>query len=151
MSFPSPLDAQSFTAYTNLYSAVPQTNEFLDAQPLSKTGKTEKGKGKKKDTTAPAQVMDMTGFTALQHNTPLSASASPLPSGMGGIGSARDSPAPGMMKSSFARVFAESEPTSSGSSPTPTADRTKLSFSMNVGVKRKANEDAAGSPPPKRR
>lgn len=129
------------------FSAVPQASEFLDPPTLSK-GKTEKNKSRKKDggkERTPA-VIDMTGFTAFPPPRPLSAGDSPAPSGL--EGRSLNSPAPpSMMKSSFSQV---SEPASGMGTPVSgPSDRTKVAFGF--GTKRKAGEEAKGSPPSKKR
>ncbi|TFY83285.1 hypothetical protein EWM64_g731 [Hericium alpestre] len=121
--------------------AVPQASEFLDVQPLSK-GKTEKTKGKKKEQSklSAPQALD-NGFMTLpppsvSYN---GTSASPAPSGE------MVSPAP---RPGFSRITSTmvSEAPSSRGTPVP-GDRTKVAF----GLKRKADDDASGTPPPKRR
>ncbi|THH20732.1 hypothetical protein EW146_g681 [Bondarzewia mesenterica] len=123
--------------------AVPQAAEFLDPQPLSK-GKTEKTKGKKKDTnkSATPQTLD-NGFITLpapqiSHNATMS--ASPAPSLPGETGS--PAPRPGFSRISSASV-AETAPGG------VMGDRTKVAFGF--GTKRKADGEANGTPPPKRR
>ena len=66
-----------------------------------------------------------------------------------GPGSARDSPVPTMIKSSFSQVV---ESTGSGSGTpvnTGSGDRAKVAFGF--GTKRKAAGDGEGTPPTKRR
>lgn len=126
--------------------AVPQAAEFLDPQPLSK-GKTEKSKGKKKDankSSAP-QTLD-NGFITLpapQFSHNLSSSASPAPVGP----HETSSPAP---RPGFSRIGAGAVTESASGHGTPVnGDRTKVAFGF--GTKRKAGDEAAGTPPPKRR
>lgn len=131
-----------------MFSAVPQATEFLDPQPLSK-GKTEKSKSKAKSNkdskAAASQTLDG-GFITLpaphiSHNTH---SASPA------LGSETGSPAP---KPGFARIgggggFNEVGNGSGSGVGTPVpgqGDRTRVTF----GLKRKAGEDAGGTPPSK--
>lgn len=131
-----------------MFSAVPQATEFLDPQPLSK-GKTEKSKSKAKSNkdskAATPQTLDG-GFITLpaphiSHNTH---SASPA------LGSETGSPAP---KPGFARIgggggFNEVGNGSGSGVGTPVpgqGDRTRVTF----GLKRKAGEDAGGTPPSK--
>lgn len=128
------------------HSAVPQAAEFLDPQPLSK-GKTEKSKGKKKDankSSAP-QTLD-NGFITLpapQFSHNLSSSASPAPVGP----HETSSPAP---RPGFSRIGAGAVTESASGHGTPVnGDRTKVAFGF--GTKRKAGDEAAGTPPPKRR
>ncbi|KAL0954550.1 hypothetical protein HGRIS_003516 [Hohenbuehelia grisea] len=125
--------------------AVPQAAEFFDAQPLTK-GKTEKKKNKKEAKAAAAFAE--TGFMNIP--APQSAmmvhSDSPGPSsGMGTNGAGSPAPRPGFSRISSSAV---AEPSSQGGTPVP-ADRTKVAFGF--GAKRKAGEEAAGSPPSKRR
>ncbi|TDL16570.1 SART-1 protein [Rickenella mellea] len=128
--------------------AVPQASEFLDPPTLSK-GKTEKTKSKKKEAAKDkrSEVVDMTGFTALPPATPLSTSASPGPSG-GPSRMRTESPVPAaMMRPSFSRV---SEPSSGVGTPVSgPGERSKVS--IGFGLKRKAGEEANGSPPSKKR
>lgn len=120
--------------------AVPQAAEFLDPPTLSK-GKTEKTKNKKREAAKEkAPTLDMTGFTSAPAVRPLSTSGSPEP------GQARNSPAPNMMKQSFARV---SEPASGSGTPVGgSMERTKVAFGF--GMKRKAGDEGSGTPPKKR-
>ncbi|KAI0684101.1 SART-1 protein [Cytidiella melzeri] len=121
--------------------AVPQAAEFFDPQPLSK-GKTEKKNKKKNADKNAGPQLDSTGFMTL----PAPATYSPLPTSGPGSGSG-DSPAP---RPGFSRIAASvvevASPRDSGT-PVP-ADRTKVTFGLG---KRKAGEDANGTPPPKRR
>ncbi|KAF5367383.1 hypothetical protein D9758_003695 [Tetrapyrgos nigripes] len=117
--------------------AVPQVAEFLDAQPLSK-GKTEKMKKKKESKNAKA-AMD-SGLMTLP--TPLSNGGSPGPSGFTSVSG---SPAP---KAGFSRISSAPDATSQSSTPVP-GERSKVAFGF--GTKRKAGEEAPGSPPSKRR
>lgn len=126
--------------------AVPQAAEFLDAQPLSK-GKTEKKNKKKNAGKVSTPQLDAGGFMIVP--APL-ASGSPLPIDSPALASAstsKDSPAP---RPGFSRISSVAEPvdSSKGGTPVP-SDRTKLV--IGLGTKRKANGEAQGSPPPKRR
>ncbi|THV07440.1 SART-1 protein [Dendrothele bispora CBS 962.96] len=120
--------------------AVPQAAEFLDAQPLSK-GKTEKMKKKKESKNAKA-AMD-SGLMALPTPT-LSNSGSPGPSGFASVNSS-GSPAP---KAGFSRISSVPDSASASSTPVP-GERSKVAFGF--GTKRKAGDEAPGSPPSKRR
>ncbi|KII90021.1 hypothetical protein PLICRDRAFT_107617 [Plicaturopsis crispa FD-325 SS-3] len=127
--------------------AVPQASEFLDAQPLTK-GKTEKKKSKKSEAAAKssqALAMD-TGFMTLPAPQSQSYSASPGPSGLS-METPSGSPAPSM-KPGFSRISSAMDSPSQGGTPVP-SERTKVAFGF--GTKRKAGEDANGSPPPKKR
>ncbi|KDQ59232.1 hypothetical protein JAAARDRAFT_192758 [Jaapia argillacea MUCL 33604] len=126
--------------------AVPQAEEFLDSHQLSK-GKSEKGKGRKKDKESKAsapQVLD-SGFitlpapTASYGDSPIP--ASPLP-GSAGYGS--PAPRPGF-KSITAAATPVDSPSERGT-PVPN-DRMRVALSL----KRKATEEVKASPPPKRR
>ncbi|CAK5268507.1 unnamed protein product [Mycena citricolor] len=118
--------------------AVPQAAEFFDAQPLSKA---EKGKGKKKKGSDTPQPVD-TGFITLpapQVQSFLASNDSPIPSGVSSVSSA---PKPG-----FSRISSAVDlPVSNG---TEVTERSKVTFGF--GMKRKAGEDAPGTPPSKRR
>ncbi|KAJ6619769.1 SART-1 family-domain-containing protein [Mycena sp. CBHHK59/15] len=120
--------------------AVPQAAEFFDAQPLSK-GKTEKTKKKKEGKAAQSTDSGFMTLPAPQlQNLMASANASPGPSS--GINSS--SPAP---KAGFSRI------SSAVDSPSQTGadgkERSKVTFGF--GMKRKAGEEAQGTPPAKRR
>lgn len=121
--------------------AVPQAAEFLDAQPLAK-GKTEKKKEKKGKHKAGTPQPDAAGgFITL----PASASYNGSPAPASGAASASGgSPAPRPGFSRIASSAVEVETPKEGT-PVP-ADRTKVVIGLN---KRKAGEDAAGTPPPK--
>jgi len=124
-------------------SAVPQVAEFLDAQPLSK-GKTEKTKIKKKEAAKANQTLD-SGFITL-----------PAPQAMphieGTVSSAFSStsisPAP-TPKPGFSKISSVVEAPPSDSRTDVPSDRTKVVFGF--GAKRKAGEEAKGSPLPKKR
>lgn len=127
----------------SLYSAVPQSEDFIETQPLSK-GKTEKAKKRKEIKNA--QDMD-TGFITLPA-TNLSRDDSPGNSNFSsGFVSISGSPAP---KAGFSRISSSSvvEASSQGGTPVP-SERSKVAFGF--GTKRKAADEAQGSPPPKRR
>ncbi|KAJ7170704.1 SART-1 family-domain-containing protein [Mycena crocata] len=119
--------------------AVPQAAEFFDAQPLSK-GKTEKGKKKKEGKgAAPVESGFMTLPAPQMQSLLASANASPVPSG---INSSSPAPKPG-----FSRISsAVDSPSQTGSDG---GERSKVTFGF--GTKRKAGEDAQGTPPAKRR
>ena len=121
-------------------SAVPQAAEFLDAQPLSK-GKTEKKKEKKNKQKASTPQID-SGFITLP--APSLYNGSPAP--MQGVGSASNgSPAPRPGFSRISSSVVEVGSPREGGTPVP-ADRSKVVIGLN---KRKAGEEAAGTPPPK--
>ncbi len=118
-----------------LCSAVPQAPEFLDTQPLSK-GKTEKTK-KKKESNKKAQAQEAeSAFMTIPSGSHVVAS---------GPSSASGSPAP---KPGFSRVGSVMEQASSRDG-TPGAERSKVAFGF--GTKRKAEDEARGPPPAKRR
>lgn len=123
--------------------AVPQAEDFLDAQPLAK-GKTEKAK-KKKENQASKPAADA-GFMTVPAPPVqiMSAGSSPGPSGLNSISG---SPVP---RAGFSRISSavDTPSQSQGGTPVP-ADRAKVAFGL--GLKRKAGQEAAGSPPPKRR
>ena len=120
--------------------AVPQAAEFLDAQPLSK-GKTEKKKEKKNKQKAGTPHTDSTGFITLPASTSYNGSPAPM---SGAASASGGSPAPRPGFSRIASSLIEVETSKEG---TPaSADRTKVVFGLN---KRKAGEEAAGTPPPK--
>ncbi|KAI0264420.1 SART-1 family-domain-containing protein [Gloeopeniophorella convolvens] len=124
--------------------AVPQAAEFLDAQPLSK-GKTERVKGKKKESgKAKSKTLD-NGFMTVpapQASYNGSAGASPAPS-LPGTETGSPAPRPG-----FSRITSTvvSEVVSGSGTPVP-GERSKVAFGF--GSKRKAGEEASGTPPPK--
>ncbi|KAJ7066972.1 SART-1 family-domain-containing protein [Mycena amicta] len=113
---------------------VPQAAEFLDAHPLSKTSKStgaeSKGKKKKESRDTPAAA------EAGLHDS----SASPVPSGLNSNGS----PAP---KPGFSRISSAVDAPALLSSES--AERSKVT--IGFGTKRKATEEAQGSPASKRR
>ncbi|KAF9532625.1 SART-1 family-domain-containing protein [Crepidotus variabilis] len=121
--------------------AVPQAAEFFDAQPLAK-GKTEKAK-KKKEIKNPQQSNDSGFITLPAPSLHLTSNGTTPP-----IGSAAGSPAP---RAGFSRINSTAVEMQSSSSSTPVpGERPKLAFG-GLNLKRKAGEEAAGSPPPKRR
>ena len=122
-------------------SAVPQAADFFDAQPLGK-GKTEKAKQKKEKKnptkteengfmTVPAPSLNLTANVIRDTPGP-SASASPAP------------------RAGFTRIATTSvvEPSSVGGTPVPES-RPKVAFGL--GTKRKAGDEAPGTPPSKRK
>lgn len=117
--------------------AVPQASEFLDAQPLAK-GKTEKTKKKKEGKNA--QKSAESGFMTVPapQLQLMSNGNSPGPS-------ASASPAP---KPGFSRISTMVDAPSQEGTPAP-GERPKVAFGL--GMKRKAEEEVAASPPPKRR
>ena len=126
------------------YSAVPQAAEFLDAQPLSK-GKTEKVKSKKKDASKSTNKTMDNGFMTVpapQAAYNGSASVSPAPSLPG---TETDSPAP---RPGFSRITsAVVSDVASGSGTPVSTERSRVAFGFSA--KRKAGEEASGTPPPK--
>jgi len=124
--------------------AVPQAAEFFDAQPLSK-GKTEKVKNKKKDASKPTNKTIDNGFMTVPapqasfNDSPGSSPAPSLPVTETG------SPAP---RPGFSRITpAVLSDTVSGSGTPVAGERSKVAFGFSS--KRKAAEDASGTPPPK--
>lgn len=117
-------------------SAVPQASEFLDAQPLSK-GKTEKKNKKKNAEKASTSQLDSTGFITLP--APMSNYDSPTAQ------SASASPAPRPGFSRITSTAVEVDSPRLGGTPVP-AERSKVVFGLG---KRKADEEASGTPPPK--
>ncbi len=125
-------------------SAVPQAAEFLDAQPLSK-GKTEKVKSKKKDANRSTNKAVDNGFMTVPAPQAMyngSASASPAPS-LPGTETGSPAPRPG-----FSRITSTvvSDVASGNRSPVST-ERSRVAFGFSA--KRKAGEEASGTPPPK--
>ncbi|KAF8638256.1 hypothetical protein AX17_002278 [Amanita inopinata Kibby_2008] len=131
--------------------AVPQGADFLDVQPLAK-GKTEKQKKKKESKNAAQKVAEAGagGFMALSgmpqvQMQPLSNGASPPPSA-----SASPAPRPGFSRiSSAAGTVGFETPVSHGGTPVGERERSRVAFGF--GTKRKAGEEAVGSPPAKKR
>ncbi|KAG6873938.1 hypothetical protein C0995_008977 [Termitomyces sp. Mi166 len=130
--------------------AVPQAADFLDVQPLTK-GKTEKTKKKKEGKNVQQQAAE-TGFMTLPAPQVHSQANgdSPAPSGFSPVlsvshsNSASPAPRPG-----FSRITsAVDTPTSQSATPVP-SERSKVAFGF--GTKRKAGEEALGTPPAKRR
>lgn len=120
-------------------SAIPQVADILDPQPLAK-GKTEK---KKKKEGKGLQQMHEGGFMTVPAPIPSSISNG----GLSGVNSASGSPAP---RAGFSRIGAavDSPSASQGGTPAP-SDRAKVT--IGLGVKRKAGDEAPGSPAPKQR
>ncbi|KAI0300922.1 SART-1 family-domain-containing protein [Russula brevipes] len=124
--------------------AVPQAAEFLDAQPLSK-GKTEKTKSKKKDASKLTNKTIDNGFMTVPapyaaHND--STGTSPAPS-LPGTETGSPAPRPG-----FSRIKSTVVSDAVSGSGTPvSAERSKVAFGFSS--KRKAAEEASGTPPPK--
>ena len=129
---------------TSAFSAVPQAAEFLDAQPLSK-GKTEKTKNKKKDANKSTNKTIDNGFMTVpapQASYNDSTGTSPVPSLPG---TETGSPAP---KPGFSRITPAVVSDAVSGSGTPVgAERSKVAFGFSS--KRKAGEEASGTPPPK--
>lgn len=115
-------------------SAVPQAEEFLDAHLLTKTEKGTK-KGKKKEPKAqPQPSLGTDAFLSLPQ---------PLPAAVENVRSTDASPAP---RAGFKRIGSV-DIDSRGSGVDQ--DRAKVAFGLTT--KRKAEHDASGTPPPKRR
>jgi hypothetical protein len=109
---------------------VPQAEEFLDAHMLTKTTKADK-KAKKKE--AKAQATPALGTdTFLMLPQPLAAATT------------EGSVAP---RAGFRRISSV-DPAANGDAGD--GERTKVAFGLSTG-KRKAEDDANGTPPPKRR
>jgi len=123
-------------------SAVPQAAEFLDAQPLSK-GKTEKVKSKKKDASKSTNKTIDNGFmTVPAPQAAYSGSASPAPS-LPGTETGSPAPRPG-----FSRITSTVVSDVASGSGTPVSmERSRVAFGFTA--KRKAGEEASGTPPPK--
>jgi U4/U6.U5 tri-snRNP-associated protein 1 len=125
-------------------SAVPQAAEFLDAQPLSK-GKTEKTKNKKKEANKSTNKTIDNGFMTVpapQASYNDSTGTSPVPS-LPGTETGSPAPRPGFSRITPAVV----SDTVSGSGTPVGAERSKVAFGFSS--KRKAGEEASGTPPPK--
>jgi len=127
--------------------AVPQAEEFLDAQPLAK-GKTEKTK-KKKEGKGIQQAAE-SGFMTLPapqpQLQPILNGASPGPSSLSSIQNVAGSPTP---KAGFSRISSSTMDSSSQNGTPVPADRSKVTFGF--GTKRKAEGDNHDTPPPKKR
>ncbi|KAF9066625.1 SART-1 family-domain-containing protein [Rhodocollybia butyracea] len=119
--------------------AVPQAADFIDTQPLSK-GKTEKMKKKKESKNAKAAMES--GMLALPT---VSSTGSPGPSGFNSVVST-GSPGP---RAGFSRISSSVDVPSQNGSSTPGGERSKVAFGF--GTKRKADDEASGSPAVKRR
>lgn len=131
-------------------SAVPQAADFLDPQPLAK-GKTEKTKKKKETKNAQQQhqAAGDAGFMTVPspslhlgiiNNNNRSITGSPAPrAGFSRIGSSS------VIESSSTTMTAEQGLVEKGQEYRP-----KVAFGL-TGVKRKAGEEALGTPPHKRR
>lgn len=138
--------------YSLSVRAVPAAAEFLDAQPLTKAGKTEKARKKKegKNQQMQQQVVDSTGFITLPAPTAAaSAMDSPVPGGSSVSTPSNASPAP---RPGFARITSSAVDNSDTRASTPIQNgdnRTKVAFGF--AMKRKAGVEHQDSPPPKRR
>ncbi len=119
-------------------SAVPQAADFLDPQPLAK-GKTEKTK-KKKESKSAQQATDSGFMTVPAPSLHLTSNGTSV------VPSTSASPAP---KAGFSRITSTVFETPSQGTTPVSAERPKVAFGL--GIKRKAGEEAPGSPPPKRR
>lgn len=117
---------------------MPQAADFLDPQPLAK-GKTEKTK-KKKESKSAQQTVDSSFMTLPAPSLHLSSNGTSV------APSASTSPAP---KAGFSRITSTVLETSSQGTTLVHAERPKVAFGL--GVKRKAGEEAPGSPPAKKR
>lgn len=123
------------------FSAVPQAAEFLDAQPLSK-GKTEKTKNKKKDANKSTNKTIDNGFMTVPAPQASYNDTSPVPS-LPGTETGSPAPRPG-----FSRITSAVVSDAVSGSGTPVGvERSKVAFGFSS--KRKAGEEASGTPPPK--
>lgn len=132
----------NYTPHTR-YSAVPQDGNYIDIQPLAK-GKTEKQKKKKESKNAAQKAAEAAAFMPLGGMAPvqpLSNRGSPVPSGSAG---ASPAPRPGFSRISSAAGV--ETPISQGGTPVGEKERSRVTF----GLKRKAGEEAMGSPAKKR-
>ncbi|KAF7312254.1 hypothetical protein MIND_00238400 [Mycena indigotica] len=121
---------------------VPQAAEFLDAHPLSKSSKSMgPSKGKQKKESKNVTTTDPGFMTVPAPQVLSSASASPVPSGFNSTGS----PAP---KPGFSRISSVVDAPSSLAS-SDSIERSKVT--IGFAAKRKATEEAPGSPASKRR
>lgn len=136
------------TLLTSVHSAVPQVADFIDAQPLSK-GKTEKMKKKKESKNAnKAATMMESGIMTIPTSLAGGVTGSPGPSGGFGF-TPSSSPGP---RAGFSRISSGTGDAlfqNGAAGESGDRDRTKVAFGF--GTKRKAGEDAPGSPPTKRR
>jgi U4/U6.U5 tri-snRNP-associated protein 1 len=117
--------------------------------------KSKEKKSKKKEAAkANAQALESTGFITLpapqSHANANLDGMTPGPSGFSSLVPTPDmgSPAPTAAKSKFSRISSAVDSSSQGGTPVP-SERNKVAFGF--GTKRKAGEEAQGSPPPKRR
>lgn len=94
---------------------------------------------------ANVQPIDLTGFIAAPQSHANTNGTSPGPSGFSPAMSTPDTGSPGP-RSKFARISSMAD--SQGGTPVPN-ERTKVAFGF--GTKRKAGEEAQGSPPPKKK
>lgn len=139
---------------STLFSAVPQSDAFLDTQPLAK-GKTEKTKKKKEAANKSSFKHHEDGFMTLPapgllQSYGIGHEASPGPSSGVGTGPS-GSPAP---KAGFSRISSTAVVEAPSQASTPPvggggSERTKVAFGF--GTKRKAGEDAEAAPASKRR
>ncbi|KAF4613943.1 hypothetical protein D9613_007570 [Agrocybe pediades] len=119
--------------------AVPQAADFFDAQPLAK-GKTEKTK-KKKESKNVQQQSANSGFMTVP--------APQLNLASNGITPGHSNSASPAPRAGFSRISSSFvETPSQGGTPAP-SDRAKVT--IGLGTKRKAGEEAQGSPPSKKR
>jgi len=130
--------------------AVPAAAEFLDAQPLTKAGKTERARKKKEGKNQQMMqqlqgVVDSTGFITLP--APVAVTNTIDSPGSSTPNNASPVPRPG-----FARISSSAVDNSDTRASTPIQNgdsRTKVAFGF--AVKRKAGVEHQDSPPPKRR
>lgn len=123
-------------------SAVPQASEFFDPQPLSK-GKTEKKNKKKGGPKDAIPQLDGGGFITLSATQSYNDSPGPA---SGAASTSNGSPAP---RPGFSRIGSNMAEVDNGAgTPGPMSSGTKFVLGLN---KRKAGEEPAGTPPPKRR
>ncbi|PFH52974.1 hypothetical protein AMATHDRAFT_45880 [Amanita thiersii Skay4041] len=133
--------------------AVPQDADFLEVQPLAK-GKTEKQKKKKesKNAAKAAESSASGAYISAMPQITVSNGASPTPTGQShGSASASPTPRPGFSRISSAAAGAFETPVGSQSGTPVSGEKERSKVAFGFGMKRKAGEEAVGSPPAKRR
>ncbi|KAK2460357.1 hypothetical protein APHAL10511_007746 [Amanita phalloides] len=123
--------------------AVPQDGNYIDVQPLAK-GKTEKQKKKKESKNAAQKAAETGGFMPLVGMAPVQ--VQPLSNGVSPVPSASASPVPRPGFSRISTATGVETPASHGGTPVGEKERNRVTF----GLKRKAVEEAVGSPARKR-
>ncbi|KAF5342501.1 hypothetical protein D9611_001529 [Ephemerocybe angulata] len=130
--------------------AIPQAADILDAHPLAK-GKTEKAKKKKEGKQAQQNALNSGEGGFMTVPAPLANNGGFSNGGFSGVNSTSGSPAP---RAGFSRIGAALDsPAFSGSqggTPVP-PDGSRAKVTIGLGTKRKAGDEAPGSPPAKRR